>query len=102
MKQSRPRRPRHIVASILGGLFLLLACLLVIAGLLYGGMLFVASLFFPGGRWDGLTDTIVIWVIALVALFGLSRLSYAWASDPEPVPPFSGRTDSKGGPTDNP
>jgi len=92
------------LASILGGLFLLLACLLVIAGLLYGAMLLVASWFFPGA-WDDVTDTIIVWVIALVALFGLSRLSYAWATEPEPVPPFSrtkaARTDSIAEPTDD-
>jgi hypothetical protein len=90
MTQSRPRGVRYVLLSILGGLFLLLGCVCALAGLLYGVLLLVAAQFFPGGRWDGMTEDVVIWVISLVVLFGLSRLSYAWATDPEPVLPAAG------------
>ena len=89
------RGVRYVLLTILGGLFLLLGCLCAIAGLLWGACLFLASLFFPGASWNGLTEDIVYWVISLVALFGLSRLSYAWASDGKTVPPAESDRDAK-------
>ena len=77
---------RSILLSVLGLFFMLLGSVSLILGLLYGAFLLLAAQFFPGGRWDGLTEDIICWVISLVALFGLSRLSYAWASDPKPAP----------------
>jgi len=86
MTQTRPRGMRTILLSGLGLLFMLLGAASLILGLLYGAFVLLVAQFFPGGRWDGLTEEIVYWVISLITLFGLSRLSYAWATDPKPVP----------------
>ena len=71
---------RHTLLTGLGGLLYILGGICAVTGLAWWAYLFLVSQFFPGASWDGLGADIVWWIISLVALFGLGRLSYAWAS----------------------
>jgi hypothetical protein len=72
---------RYNLLTVLGDYSTFLAGAVRSRAWLGWGYLFLFSFLSPGASWDGLGTDVIVWILALVALFGLGRLSYAWASD---------------------